>query len=69
MKATKDTTYVASANCPVCNSKLDVERGDLRIEYGGILGIKQIPYVLCPICKEHIVIRDEYLHLFGLVRE
>ena len=39
-------------NCPNCNSKLQIEKGDVHW-YKDISGVSS-PYVTCPICRKSI---------------
>lgn len=69
MKATRDNTYVGTTKCTACGAKLDVERGDLRIDTrGGFFGTTQVPYIECPLCHMRLIVNDNQLHKFGLCR-
>lgn len=69
MKAERDNTYIGTTKCTACGAKLHVERGDLRIETnGGLFGIRQTPYVECPLCHMRLIVNDNDLYKFGLQR-
>ena len=64
----KENQVVGKVQCKICSSKLEVSRSDLRIKYGGLFGLKEIPYIICPVCETKLTILDEDLYRFGLQR-
>lgn len=64
----KENQVVGQVQCNLCGSKLEVSRSDLRIEYGGLFGLREIPYITCPVCETKWTVPDKELYRFGLQR-
>ena len=47
MKVIQDHSYIGECKCKACGATLQVERNDLKLKQGGLLGLYEIAYIEC----------------------